>query len=195
MSMSRHFPDRRLAALTLAIVLGVAPGAAARAAEWRPSVALTGGFRLFGDELDLREHWSYGGRVGLSDPSRTTLYLDYLECRTWRNATARHSEIFALRALVRFDILKSTVRPYVIAGFGGMMLQFDDAPNAGVGAFTYGGGAEARLGDRWSIFAEGTFDTYTAERVTYTPGGTVYGRTYRGTFSMNSLIAGLSARF
>jgi len=192
-----HFASMMLRPLILASCFAFSPAllTSCTAAEWHPVAAMTGGFRLFGDDLDLQDHFSYGARFGISDGSRTTLFLDYVECHTWRRATSADSDIFALRALLRFDLLRTRLRPYVTGGFGGMMLQFNDAPNAGVGVFTYGLGADLRCSDRWSLFAEGTQDTYTENRVIYDSSGAVYGRGYRGTFSFPTVSAGILAHF
>lgn len=194
--MRPRYPDLRAAAAAIAAVLVVLASAPlAFAAEWHPVAAITGGFRFFEEDLDLQTHFAYGARVGLSDGSRATLYLDYLECRTWRKGTAADADILAMRALLRVDALRGSVRPYVIGGLGGMMLQFDDAPNAGVGAFTFGAGLEGRLGRTWSLFAEGTFDSYTDRRVQYSSGGIAIGRGLPGTFTIPVITGGLSARF
>ena len=61
-----------------------------------------------------------------------------------------------LRALARVDLSRGSVRPYAIGGLGGLLFQFRDAPNAGVGTMVLGVGAEARFAGGWRAFGEGS---------------------------------------
>lgn len=157
------------AALTSA---ALARPATATAMEWRPVISAVGSWRVFSDEMNLRSEWAYGARFGLQSSSRLSLYIDYVECKTWRRVSGRSAEVMSLRALARVDLLRGDVRPYVIGGLGGILFQFRDRPNAGVGTMIVGLGTEGKFAERWRIFGEAGLDHFYYEPVVYSPTGT-----------------------
>jgi hypothetical protein len=163
---------RRVTLLVVVLVAcTLAPPPFASATEWRPVLSAVGSWRFFSDEMNLRSEWGYGARFGLESSSRLSLFIDYVECKTWRRATSRAAEVMSLRALARVDLLRGAVRPYVIGGLGGLLFQFRDAPNAGVGAMVFGVGAEGKVAEQWRVFGEGGLDHFYYERVFYSPSG------------------------
>jgi hypothetical protein len=155
-------------ALLLFVALGVGfPTTQARATEWRPVLYAVGAWRYFNDEVDLRNEWAYGARFGLTSTSWYSFMIDYVECKTWRRTTMRSADVMALRALFRADLLKGTWRPYVTGGLGGLLFQFNDAPNTGVGTMTLGLGVERPFAERWRAFAEASVDHYYYQPVFY----------------------------
>jgi hypothetical protein len=158
--------------LTIAVTAASsAQPAPSSATEWHPVISAVGAWRVFNDQIDLRSEWAYGARMGLESSSRFSLVIDYVECQTWRRGSGRSAEVMALRALGRVDALRGRVRPYLIGGLGGLLLQFRDAPNTAVGSMILGVGGEKRFAERWRLFGEASVDHYYYESVFYTSTG------------------------
>ncbi len=188
----------RLAALLLAFLVAgtLATPPPASATEWRPVLSAVGSWRFFSDAMDLRSEWGYGARFGLESTSRFSLFIDYVECKTWRRGSFRSAEVMALRALARVDLLRGrTVRPYAIGGLGGLLFQFRDAPNAGVGTMVFGLGAEGRFAERWRVFAEGGLDHFYYEPVIYSPTGSRISTGERGADVVGTASIGIGRTF
>jgi hypothetical protein len=187
---------RRVTLLLVLIVAGtLAAPAPASATEWRPVLSPVGSWRFFSDEMNLRSEWGYGARFGLESSSRFSLFIDYVECKTWRRVTGRSAEVMALRALGRVDLLRGAVRPYAIGGLGGLLFQFRDAPNAGVGTMVLGLGAEARFAEGWRVFGEGSLDHFYYERVFYSPSGIPYSISQRSADVIGTASIGIGRAF
>jgi hypothetical protein len=157
----------RLKIFFLTLCGWLAPTIPAHAAEWRPALYAVGAWRFFNDEVALQSEWGYGARFGLTSDTPFSFHIDYVECKTWRKNTMASSDVMALRALMRVDVIQKTWRPYVIGGLGGLLLQFADAPNAGVGTMTLGLGVERPFAERWRAFAEASVDHYYYQPVFY----------------------------
>lgn len=178
-----------LAACTL---VAPPPGSAT---EWRPVLSPVGSWRFFSDEMSLRSEWGYGARFGLESSSRFSLFIDYVECKTWRRVSSRSAEVMALRALARVDLGRGSVRPYAIGGLGGLLFQFRDAPNAGVGTMVLGVGAEARFAEGWRVFGEGSLDHFYYEPVLYSATGIPYSTGQRGADVIGTASIGIGRAF
>lgn len=189
-------PSRLAAVALLAATLATAaaPGLA-RAAEWHPVFALTGGARFFRGDVDLNTDAAYGIRAALVEERHVGLVLDYSETRTTRDATARAAEVRSLRAIGRFHALRGPVRPYALAGLGGVLLRFHDTPSAALGTLTAGAGAELRLGERWRPFIEGTMDFYDYEPAFYSSSGAAAYWGQRGRSWIDTIMIGLAVAF
>lgn len=172
----------------------LAPRAAA-AAEWHPTFALTGGVRFFRGDVDLDTDVAYGARAALVEERHVGVVVDYCETRTIRDATQHAADVRSLRAFGRFQVLRGPVRPYALAGLGGVLIQFKDTPSAALGTFTAGAGVETRIGPRWRPFIEWTMEIYDYEPVFYTSTGSVYTQGQRGRSWIDTLAAGLAVAF
>ncbi|HLQ67100.1 MAG TPA: hypothetical protein VK123_07715 [Candidatus Limnocylindrales bacterium] len=187
---------RRITLLLVLLVTGtLASPPPASATEWRPVISAVGSWRFFSDAIDLRNEWAYGARFGLESSSRFSLFIDYVECKTWRHVSFRSAEVMGLRALARVDLLRGKVRPYAIGGLGGLLFQFRDTPNAGVGTMTFAVGAEGRFAERWRVFGEAGLDHFYYESVVYSPTGTPYSTGQRGADVIETASIGIGWAF
>lgn len=141
-------------ALTLLCASGV------EGAERPVTVQLGGGARMFSRKLALDDDFCSTLRLGLGLTDRITLCLDYVGSSPTRNTTSAIAHVNALRALARVDLLEGGLKPYVIAGAGGVLFNFSDATDTATGTLTAGLGISRGLGDRGVISMEGTADVY-----------------------------------
>ena len=184
----------------LALVFGIAVAPfspAARAAEAQERVFTAGpmvGVRLFEKDLDLQSEVSFGGRVGMGFSDRWGVVFDFVAAHPLRQSNGKEVVIDALRALAKANILTGRARPYVVAGLGGGMFLYPDAPNSAHGTLTAGAGFEYHATERVFVAAEGTLDYFRADPVLWTPnGGIRLGP--RETFTMGTLSLGLGVDF
>jgi opacity protein-like surface antigen len=180
--------------LTLILIAVLAPPVLAQDA--RPfSVGVQGGVRLFEEGLDLEDDVALGLRVGMGASERFSVLLDFMQSSPARMTTGAQASVSALRGLTQTRLLLGTVRPYVLAGLGGVLFNFDDTSDTAVGAVTLGGGLEMRLGTRASVYGEGSTDIYRARSVSYSPEGEVLSSTERETQTAWTALAGFQVEF
>ena len=168
----------------------------ARGDSVRPfSVGLHGGVRVFEEDLDLEDEVAYGLRVGMGASERFSFLIDFMQSSPARTTTGAQASVSALRGLTQARVLTGTVRPYLLAGLGGVLFDFDDTSDTAVGAVTAGGGVEMRLGSRASLYTEVSADVYRARSVTYSPEGEVTYSTDRNTQAAWSGLVGFQVEF
>jgi hypothetical protein len=156
---------------------------------------VTTGARFFNEDLDLKTDVSFGARLGIGVSDRWGVLLDFVASHPVRESTRELAPIDALRALARANILTGRIRPYAIAGIGGILFFFDDAANAAQGAVTFGAGVDFRIARRVLLYLEGSEDVYRPDGVIYTPTGTVYQTQPRRTQHLGTISIGIGVEF
>lgn len=196
---SRGRPRRTARRAWLAVgLLGLASTAPcpAHAAQDRPVSADAGGaYRIFSRQLGLENDAGLSLRLGLGVTERLTIALDYALSVPLRKETGQSASVSALRALARYVVWRGPVSPYVIAGGGGFLVNFQDSNDYSTGEITVGAGAERALGGRAFLRLEASADLYRSEVVRYDLGGNVLSRAPRTTNALGSLGVALGTRF
>jgi len=188
------------------LLLGAAPAIAqvAPASTSNPSTqnqgrtitaSIESGARFFNKALDLGTDVSFGGRIGMGLSPRWGVIMDFLASHPTRNSTGGTVPIDALRALARGNILTGRLRPYLLAGVGGILFWFEDAPNGAEGNLTFGGGADYRFGKRTVLFLEWTTDIYRSYPIVYGPEGQVLSVGDRETETLGAATIGVGMEF
>jgi opacity protein-like surface antigen len=179
-----------------ALALNVLPVAVTHAEGVRPfTLGVHAGVRLFEEDLDLEDEVAFGLRAGLGASERFSVLLDFLQCSPARTTTGAQASVSALRGLTQARLLLGTVRPYLVAGVGGVLFNFDDTSDTAVGTITAGGGLEMSLGKRADLYAEGSADFYRARPVSYSSEGDVLSSGERDTQTAWTAIAGFRVTF
>jgi hypothetical protein len=192
----RRHSGRPVPTLVALLLFLLVDTAAARAESARPfSVGLHAGVRLFEEDLDLEDDIAFGLRAGMGACERFTVLLDFVQSSPARVTTGAQARVSALRGLTQTRLLLGTVRPYLLAGLGGVLFNFDDTSDTAVGAVTFGGGIEMRLGTRASLYGEGSADLYRARSVAYSPEGEVLSSTERDTQTAWTVLTGFQVEF
>ncbi len=182
--------------LAAALLAAPAPALADAAGAARAvTLSISGGYRIFSHQLALQNDAALGARIGLKVVPRLQVALDYVLSDPLRKSTGKPASVSALRALVRFDALSGDTRAYLIAGAGGLLVNFTDSADYSTGALTAGVGVERRLAPNITLRLEGTSDLYRTEAVTYGPGGAEISRSTRVTNALGALAAGLGVEF
>lgn len=164
--------------------------------QTRPvTFAVTTGARFFNEDLDLKTDASFGARLGIEVSDRWGVLLDFVASHPVRESTQELAPIDALRALARANILTGKIRPYAIAGIGGILFFFNDANHAAEGAVTFGGGVDFRIARRAVLYLEGSEDAYRADGVVYTLTGAVYQTEPRKTQRLGTISIGIGLEF
>jgi opacity protein-like surface antigen len=185
----------RFAALLLLSLLAHGRSNAAEEQQRPVTFAATGGVRLFNEDLDLKDDASFGARLGIQVSERWGVILDFVASHPIRRSTGQEAPIDALRALARANLLTGKVRPYAIAGIGGILFFFNDAGDSAEGAMTFGGGVDVRVTRRMFAYLEGSTDIYRADGVVYTPTGVVYQTQPRKTETLGTISIGIGLEF
>jgi opacity protein-like surface antigen len=184
----------RSVVLAFLMLLGAAVPAAAQST--RPfSLSVQGGARVFENDLDLEDDVAFGLRVGMGASERFSVLLDFVQTSPARTTTGAQASVSALRGLTQGRLLLGTIRPYLLAGLGGVLFNFDDTSDTAVGAVTVGGGVEMRLGTRALLYGEGSADLYRARSVAYSPEGEVLSSSERDTKTAWTALAGFQVEF
>jgi opacity protein-like surface antigen len=192
----RRHTARPVPTLVVSLLFLLVGTAAAGAESARPfSVGLHAGVRLFEEDLDLEDDVAFGLRAGLGACERFTVLLDFVQSSPARITTGAQASVSALRGLTQTRLLLGTVQPYLLAGLGGVLFNFDDTSDTAVGALTFGGGIEMRLGSRASLYGEGSADLYRARSVAYSPEGEVLSSTERDTQTAWTVLTGFQVEF
>lgn len=190
---------RLIGASGLALAALLLLGAAAprvRASEDRPvSISAGGGYRIWSRQLGLENDAALSLRLGLWITERLAVSLDYVLSAPIRRATQQSASVSALRALARYDVWRGPVRPYLFAGAGGFLANFNDSNDFSTGALTFGAGVERPLGRRSFLTVEASTDLYRSEVVHYDIGGAVLSRSPRTTNALGTLGVSLGTRF
>jgi hypothetical protein len=164
--------------------------------QHRPfTAAFAGGIRLFDEDLGLEEDPSIGARIGLGMSPRWSVLLDFVASHPVRTVSGSMAAVDALRALARVNILREKVRPYAMAGIGGILFDFDDAPSSGRGAITLGVGVDLRIAKSAFAYLEGSADGYQSEIVIYDLTGRPYLSEPRETHILGTISLGIGAEF
>jgi opacity protein-like surface antigen len=188
----------RRAPLLFGAVLAACPLSAARADDYPPRpfhAGITAGARTFEKRLDLQPDIAVGLRVGLGLERRVSVLLDCVHTTPVRKTTGRLSHITGLRALVQYRLLTSQVRPYLLAGVGGILFDFDDTYDTATGALTGGGGIEVRLARQVQVFGEASADFYRYRTVIYSATGNLVSSSERSTDTAAAYLAGITVNF
>jgi hypothetical protein len=194
---ARPAPLLGASGLALAALILLVP-AASRADGWggrSVSASAGGGYRIWSRQLGLENDAALSLRLGLSVTERLAVSLDYVLSAPIRKATQQSASVSALRALVRYDVWRGPVRPYLIAGAGGFLANFDDSNDFSTGALTFGAGVERPLGGGSFLAVEASTDLYRSEVVHYDMGGAVLSRSPRTTNALGTLGVSLGTRF
>ena len=183
-------------ALILILALFLLAASPATAQSDRPiSVAPTIGYRNFDSELDLNGEITAGLRFGVDASPKFGILMDYVYTSPSRESSGGSANVHAMRALAKYRLLTSSVRPYLLAGVGGLLFDFEDTFDTASFTLSLGGGAEYRLGSRASLFAEASADGYRARTVTYSSTGEELESTERETQAVMTATAGIAVEF
>jgi hypothetical protein len=158
-------------------------------------VGITIGIRMFHEELQLGDDFSFGGRVGVGLGERWALMMDFVACHPSRETTAVAAYVDALRLLARFNLHTGAFRPYMVGGIGGVLFMFQDSPTSAGGALTLGLGADYRVAPQSRLFVEATRDLYSQQQFTYESDGSV---SYFGDYetkALGTICAGIAVEF
>lgn len=171
------------------------PGVA-RAGTDRPLLAaVMAGVRSFDSEVGLESEAAFGARFGMGVSDRFTVWIDALTSRPTRSISTATANVTALRVLAQAHLLTGSVRPYVVAGGGGLIFNFEDAFDTAGGIGTVGGGVDWRFARRALLFAEGTADFYRARMVAYSSTGQEISSSPRETQTATAVSAGIAVEF
>lgn len=165
-------------------------------AEYRSVLAgVTLGARTFEDRLDLSSEAAVGMRFGLGLDRHVSLLMDVTYTTPTRETTGSLARVTSVRSLVQYRYLAGPVHPYLIAGLGGILFDFDDTYDAAGGTLTGGCGIEVRIARQVALFGEASIDWYRSRTTSYAPTGEVLDRGARHTDEARTFMAGLQARF
>lgn len=186
---------RHRGVLFAALLLLVSAPAAARADGRSIQIGLFAGGRSFEDRLDLTSEVAAGARVGMDWSKHASLLMDVVYTTPTRKGSGAFTRVISVRSLIQYRCLTGPLRPYVVAGLGGTLFDFEDTPDAAGGTLTGGVGMEWRLARRIAVFGEGSIDWYRSRAVTYAPTGERLTISDRTTDAVRTFGAGLVARF
>jgi hypothetical protein len=184
----------REAALLCGAVLLALPGRAL--AERSLELGTAAGMRWFSESVNLNEDLFLSLRLGIRTGSVFTLWTDLSQAHPEGKYSRESSIVSSLRALGQFDLPTSgPVRPYVLAGVGGLVFDFGDRTDAAFGTLTAGGGVGFMVGTRTRLFLEGTADFFWSDETRYDVTGRPLNPTDRYGESSLMASAGMSVRF
>jgi opacity protein-like surface antigen len=153
------------------------------------------GVRWWESKLDLGTEASIGVRLGMNTGDRVSVLMDYVHTEPARQTTGELARISSLRTLAQVRILTGEWRPYVIAGLGGLLFDFNDTSDTAEGALTAGAGLEVKPWSRAALFAEGSFDFYRQREAFYSTTGNLVSAGKRTTDHVTSVQLGASLEF
>jgi len=155
-------------------------------------VGLAIGIRGFDESSSLGDDFSFGGRGGLNLGSHISILADFLASHPSRDSVTPAVHVDALRMLVRYGIRAGDLRPYVLAGAGGVFFLYHDAPTRSMPAWTGGMGADYRIAPNTRAFLELSGDLYSEQDVSYDSEGMPVFTGEERTRSQSALSFGLS---
>jgi hypothetical protein len=189
-------------AAAVAILMACASGLGVPQAEAAPPTgerwAAAGpvvGYRTFPATLELNSEFAIGARVSLGLSDRVAVMIDGAHADPTRKTSQKVSSFGDIRALFSYNLRRTGLRPYLVTGLGGMILNFHDAPASASAVVAAGGGVQFDLGPEWLVMFEGTADMYKGRYVTYSPTGQELSSTERQMHSIGLFSAGLQYRF
>lgn len=153
------------------------------------------GLRAFESKLDLGDEAAIGARFGIATSDRVSVLVDYVHTAPARKTTGQLAYITGLRTLAQVRVLTGRIRPYVIAGAGGVLFNFSDANDTAGGTVTIGGGVELKPWRRAALFAEGSLDFYRSREVIYSATGDEISVGPRSTDQISTVEAGVALEF
>lgn len=187
---------RLFAALPAACAFAGAVAAAAPAEGERwAAVGPIAGYRTFASPLELDSEFAIGARVSLGLGNRVTIMIDGAHAEPTRRTSGQVSSFGDIRALVSYGFRERGVRPYLLVGLGGQILNFHDAPASASAVVATGLGTEVALSPEWIAIFEGSADFYRGRFVTYSSTGQELSSTSRETYATGLFSAGIQYRF
>lgn len=180
--------------VALAFGAGVASAAPADGERWA-AVGPIAGYRTFASPLELEGEFAIGARVSLGLSDRVTIMIDGAHADPTRRTSGKVSSFGDIRALFSYRIRERGVRPYVLAGLGGQILNFHDAPASASAVVAAGLGAEISLSPEWLAIFEGSADFFRGRFVTYSETGQELTSTNREMYATGIFSAGIQYRF
>lgn len=178
--------------LVLGLFLPTSVRADARTKPHSAMLGLTIGIRTFDDNTGLGDDFSFGGRGGLNLGPRIAIIADFVASHPSRDSATPAVYVDAFRMLVRYNIVTGTLRPYVLAGGGGVFFLFHDAPTRSMPAWTGGLGADYQIAPKTRAFVELSGDRYSEQDVSYDLEGTPVFTGDEQTRSLSTLSVGFS---
>lgn len=130
-------------------------------------IGLAIGIRGFDESSTLGDDFSFGGRGGLNLGSRISVLADFLASHPSRDSSTPAVYADALRMLVRYNIRAGSLRPYFLAGAGGVFFLYHDAPTRSIPAWTGGVGVDYRIAPKTRAFLELSGDLYSEQDISY----------------------------
>jgi opacity protein-like surface antigen len=182
-------------ALALTLLLLPAPGAASPESDRPLTVSVGAGYRIHNEHLGLEDAFAFGGRLGMGLSPRVEIALDYTGSIGDRETTDALAGVDLLRALVRWNALTGSVRPYALGGAGMVLVDFSDAADYASYAMTVGAGVEQALPHAFVLRLEGVLDFSRASRVRYDSTGEVVEQESATTDGIGTFTLSLGARF
>jgi len=183
-------------ALLLAVALTSATAhAAPEAGERWAAVGPVVGYRTFPATLEWESEFAIGARVSMGLSDHVAVMIDGAHADPTRRTSRKVSSFGDIRALVSYKLRRTGLRPYLVTGIGGMILNFHDAPASASAVVAAGGGVEFDLTPEWLVMFEGAADLYKGRYVTYSPTGEELSSTERIMHSIGLFSAGLQYRF
>lgn len=180
--------------VALAFGAGVASAAPADGERWA-AVGPIAGYRTFASPLELEGEFAIGARVSLGLSDRVAIMIDGAHADPTRRTSGKVSSFGDIRALVSYRIRERGVRPYILAGLGGQILNFHDAPASASAVVAAGLGAEISLSPEWLAIIEASADFFRGRFVTYSSTGQELSSTNREMYATGIFSAGIQYRF
>ena len=174
-------------------ILGAAPALAGEG-RW-VAVGPVVGYRSFAAPLELDPEFAIGARVSLGVSDRVVVTIDGGHAEPTRTTSGIVSSFGDIRALVAYRLKTSGVRPYLLTGVGGQIMNFHDAPASASAVVAAGAGAELDLADAWVVVVEGSANLYRGRLVTYNSTGQELTSTPRETYATGIFSLGILYRF
>ncbi len=195
-TVANHWTRLMLVAVPVALAFGtgVASAAPANGERWA-AVGPIVGYRTFASPLELEDEFAIGARVSLSLSDRVTIMIDGAHADPTRRTSGKVSSFGDIRALLSYRIRERGIRPYILAGLGGQILNFHDAPASASAVVAAGLGAEIALSSDWLAIFEGSADFFRGRFVTYSSTGEELSSTNREMYATGIFSAGIQYRF
>lgn len=159
------------------------------------AVGPVAGYRTFASRLELDSEFAIGARISLGVSDRVTVMIDGAHAEPRRRTSGVISSFGDIRALVSYRLRKEGVRPYLVTGVGGQVLNFHDAPASASAVVAAGAGVELDLTPDWVALFEASADVYGGRFVTYSSTGRELSSTDRRTYATGIFSVGLAYRF
>lgn len=173
---------------------GAAEAATPDGSRWA-AIGPVVGYRTFASLFEMDGEVAIGARVSLGLSDRVTITIDGAHAEPTRRTSGVVASVGDIRTLVSYRLRERGVRPFLLAGLGGQILNFHDAPASASAVLAAGLGAELDLSPDWLVVVEGSADFYRGRLVTYSSMGEELSSTSRETYATGIFSAGLLYRF